>query len=537
MSLDHDKYPKTTLKPRHLLHGEITYSVAKEQDANILHELGYRNERLRYFTHLYQNRKLIESIVARQLGITTVNACHLVDVEDWIDGSFNVCIRVDIDARARFPGKQVMIRFPLPYRVGESTCPGNADEKIRCEAGTYIWLEENCPDIPIPRLYGFGLSTGLTFTHLDNVSFITRAVEYIRRQVCKWVGYPMPSLYVPHQIEEAKFLGAGYILIEYIDPSRGKMLSDTWENGRQDKALRTTLFRDLSRIMIALTRTPLQRIGSFVLDDTGRLSLSNRPLTLQIPFLENEGIPIDMSRQVTHSRADSYINDVLAMHESRFRHQPNAVSSLQDGFYQACALMVMRSVWPCFFRRDLFNGPFFLHLTDLHQSNIFVDEDWNIKCLLDLEWACSRPVEMIHPPHWLTSDPIAMIRPDVYEATHKEFMEVLKEEEEKYATAREIQPLVQLHTTLQQGWDRGTFWCSLALHTPMALFGIFYDHIQPRFSRSHKDEEAFWSITMRYLTFDALRFVDEKVKDKEQYDNRLREAFTGDPGSAMCSSE
>lgn len=162
MSLDQDQHLKPTQNSRRLLHTEITYSVAKEQDTNILHELGYSNERIRYFTHLYRNRRLIESVVARHLGITAIDACHLVDVEDWIDGSFNICIRVDIDARAKFPKNQVMIRFPLPYCVGENTCPGNADEKIRCEAGTYAWLDENCPDIPIPQLYRFGLSTGLT---------------------------------------------------------------------------------------------------------------------------------------------------------------------------------------------------------------------------------------------------------------------------------------------------------------------------------------------------------------------------------------
>jgi hypothetical protein len=31
------------------------------------------------------------------------------------------------------------------------------------------------------------------------------------------------------------------------------------------------------------------------------------------------------------------------------------------------------------------HGPFPLQLTDLHASNIFVDEDWNITCLIDLE--------------------------------------------------------------------------------------------------------------------------------------------------------
>jgi hypothetical protein len=50
----------------------------------------------------------------------------------------------------------------LPYRVGEAFRPGNGDKKVRCEAGTYAWLQENCADVPIPRLYGFALSTGET---------------------------------------------------------------------------------------------------------------------------------------------------------------------------------------------------------------------------------------------------------------------------------------------------------------------------------------------------------------------------------------
>lgn len=159
MSQGHDSL---ALRKRRLLRGEITYAAAKEQDANILHQLGYRDQKIRYFTHLYRNRKLIERTVAHHLGLRSADACRAVDVEDWIHGSFNVCIRVDVDGQGRDPRRQLMMRFPLPYRIGEECCPGNADEKIRCEVGTYAWLQENCPTVPIPQLYGFGLSTGQT---------------------------------------------------------------------------------------------------------------------------------------------------------------------------------------------------------------------------------------------------------------------------------------------------------------------------------------------------------------------------------------
>jgi hypothetical protein len=391
-----------TLKPRRLLHGSITYPAAKECETNILHELDYWDQETEYFSYLYRNRDSIRSIVAQHLGLNSADKCRIADPEQWMRGSFNICIRVDIDGRGQIPEKQVIMRFPLPYRVGEALCPGNADEKILCEAGTYAWLQANCPDVPIPHLYGFGLTTGQTvrmppvlpenihcssiqFTFLDNLPFLARLVENFRRRILVWLGYTVPSRYVQLHNKVPALLGTGYILIEYIDRSRGKMLSETWEEGRHNVQLRTNLFHGLSRTLLALTRTPLPRIGSFVLDENGYLRLNNRPLTLQIHQLENEQIPVDMPRNVTHTSIDSYINDVLSFHESRLRHQPNAVSHLEDGFYQTSALMVMRSIWSCYFRRDLRRGPFFLTLTDIHQSNIFVDDEWNIKYFIDLE--------------------------------------------------------------------------------------------------------------------------------------------------------
>jgi hypothetical protein len=361
------------------------------------------------------------------------------------------------------------------------------------------------------------------FTFLGNLPFVARSFQYLRRRLLTWLGYAVPSRYVPRCSKANASLGIGYLLIEYIDRSRGKMLSETWEEGRHNIELRSNLFHGLSRTLLALTRIPLPRIGSFILDDKGYLSLSNRPLTLQIQQLENEHIPVDIPKNVTYSSVDSYINDLLSFHESRLRYQPNAVSHIEDGFYQTSALMVMRSVWRCFFRHDLFRGPFFLSLTDLHQSNIFVDDNWNIKYFIDLEWACSRPVEMIHPPYWLTNQSIDMIGVDEYECLHNEFMEAFAEEEAKITSISESQ--CRLYPVLKQGWERGTFWCSLALNSPTALFKIFYDYIQPRFSKTHHDDSAFWVITMPYWTFNTFQFIEQKVKDKEQYDMSLREAF------------
>ena len=150
---------------RRLLRQDITYSSAKNKEINILHCLGYPGKETQFFNLLNSRRTWISAIVAHHLNLDSPDACHVADVGDWLHGSFKVCIPVTIvgswKGKQQF-GERVLLRLPLPYRVGEAFRPGNADEKVRCEACSYAWLKDNCSDIPIPHLYGFALSTNET---------------------------------------------------------------------------------------------------------------------------------------------------------------------------------------------------------------------------------------------------------------------------------------------------------------------------------------------------------------------------------------
>ena len=145
-------------RTRQLLRREFTYASAKEEEVNILHQLGYYDKQIDFFTYLGNHRDWIKKIIVHHLNLKSSDV-HVSDVDDWLHGSFNVCIPVTVGTSTT---KRVIFRLPLPYKVGEDFMPGNGDEKVRCEAGTYAWLQENCPDVPIPELYGFGLSTGET---------------------------------------------------------------------------------------------------------------------------------------------------------------------------------------------------------------------------------------------------------------------------------------------------------------------------------------------------------------------------------------
>jgi len=154
--------------------------------------------------------------------------------------------------------------------------------------------------------------------------------------------------------------------------------------------------------MLSLARVPQARIGSFQFHDNGTVTLTNRPLSCSVMILENDGAPRTMSRDETFVCTDAFVSDMLTFYDYRFLSQPNAVYSDDDCRAQMAVKALLRVLSPRHVRRDLRSGPFALQLTDLHASNIFVDEEWNVPGLVDLEWICALPLEMLRAPYWMT---------------------------------------------------------------------------------------------------------------------------------------
>lgn len=175
-----------------------------------------------------------------------------------------------------------------------------------------------------------------------------RLAHRLYRAILCLLNCPIPTQYVRHQGGDEISADAklGYVLVEYIEETRGRMLSCDWAEKRTDVNLWTNLYRDLSRIFLDLAKIPLPKIGSFVIDNNGFLRLANRPLFLGVHELENERIPIDIPRDRIYSTVDSYVGDVLSVHDSRLENQPNAINDLMDYAYQSGALTAMRAILP-----------------------------------------------------------------------------------------------------------------------------------------------------------------------------------------------
>jgi hypothetical protein len=193
--------------------------------------------------------------------------------------------------------------------------------------------------------------------------------------------------------------------------------------------------------MLTLSRVPLARIGSFIIDDGGFLRLINRPLTVEIQDLENEGILVDIPRDQTYASVDLYVNNFLSCYDNRLRHELNAVNNVPDCMGQISALTFLKIMSRQFFTRSLNHGPFIFRLTDLHASNIFVDKDWNVMRFIDLKWAASLPVEFLQIPFWLISQNVNVIDTDAYNIVREKFMGIFEKEEKKLHAGRNGQQI------------------------------------------------------------------------------------------------
>ncbi|KAL5327716.1 hypothetical protein ACEPPN_005420 [Leptodophora sp. 'Broadleaf-Isolate-01'] len=147
-----------------LLKGTIALEEALEEDDNLLVQLEYPRQKYEFYNYLFTHEAEIAAIVAFHFG---VSKCEVGEAKTWMSGSYNVCIPVYINPPSDL---RVLFRVPLRYKVGEANSPGNVDEKLRCEAASYAWIRETCPNIPIPFLHGFGFPDGQTLPKMYHPS-------------------------------------------------------------------------------------------------------------------------------------------------------------------------------------------------------------------------------------------------------------------------------------------------------------------------------------------------------------------------------
>ena len=143
----------------------FTLKAAQKNERNILSRLKRSDCTVKLYQDLWRKRTTIEAITAHHLGRIDPSSCIVQDTVTWIKGQFNTCIPVHVHESDGSMSKKIF-RCPLPHKVGEQYSPGAVEEKMRAEVATYAWIEDNCPEVPVPRLHAFAFSPNLQVNHL-----------------------------------------------------------------------------------------------------------------------------------------------------------------------------------------------------------------------------------------------------------------------------------------------------------------------------------------------------------------------------------
>ncbi|KAK0702710.1 hypothetical protein B0H67DRAFT_391223 [Lasiosphaeris hirsuta] len=530
--------PATALPgPRRLM----TLESALNKDENIISEVAYAAAAVDLSKTLWDNRHTISGLVKHHLRLSAAYCCAVAPPKRWIQGGFNICIPVQVSSGSRryshtssAPADEqtLIFRCVMPHKIAQ----GAVDEKLSCEVGTHAWMQNQCPEVRIPHLYGFGFSDHCHFTHEERMPFYVRFWHTIRRRLHSLLGFPgFVSHYAAHPASHLR-LPVAYTLLEYIGPDTGRMLSETWQTRRDDQRRRQRLFRGLSCILLSLARVPQPRIGSFRFDADGTVTLTNRPLLCNVAILENDGAPRAIDE--TYSCVEPFVTDLLNLHDGYFLTNQNAVENAENCRRQMANRALLRTLSHHFVggRSRRRNGPFHLQLTDLHQSNVFVDDEWNVTCLIDLEWVCALPAEMLAVPYWLTGLGIDELVGDnlvEFNSVHQEFVSVLKEVEEEISRKSGLKEgrTVTLSSTIHDGWESGAVWFWHCLDSVNAMLTLVEDHIAPPFSRVSADVE----VLHKYWCQGSRKVVNKKVADHEEYVEELKRLFNPSSETASAS--
>ncbi|KAF1737561.1 hypothetical protein CRV24_003181 [Beauveria bassiana] len=267
--------------------------AAIESEDNKLVSMHYERLKEDVYASIKAQTRQIEALLC---NLFRVSECRIVPSELWGFGSFNVAVLV------RLPRKNVYLRLPFLHRIGEQHFPGNAEEKLRTEVGTYLWLHEHCPDVPIPQLHAFGLPDGSIYTAPDLAPWWQRIPRQLKRMFAMLLGRPKPIQHVASSVRHG--LSSGFLI---IGEAKGKSLMWTWNKHSRDKSYKENLFRGLARIAVSMNSIPQKGIGSFSLGtDNSTILLQNRPLNLYMHMVENAGISSEIPRQRTYLKILSY---------------------------------------------------------------------------------------------------------------------------------------------------------------------------------------------------------------------------------------
>lgn len=343
---------------------------------------------------------------------------------------------------------------------------------------------------------------------------------------------PVPSAYLLLRLQDVP-IATGYMVLEHFGSTCGRPLPLVVRNQElaSEPAKMHNLFRDVSRIILAVARIPQPKIGAFRFNENGTIALDNRPILFDMFQWENQGAPRTMGVDQTYTSTAHYVADVLSFYDGRFLAAPNAVLDAADCEGQMAIQSFFRATAAHFLSRDCRDGPFSLFLADFNAANVMVDDDWNVTGMFDLEWIVSAPIDMPRLPRWLTWDTVDSMAGqgyDSYDTMRARFMEVFRDEEQQTDTAA-LEAAAggrRLSAIMDESWASKQFWFYKALMASNAMYFAVQRQLVPLF---YGESELPYSAVSPMWCPDAAAVTAKKIADRAAYVAELSKLFEQRP--------
>ncbi len=412
-------------------------------------------------------------------------------------GSYNVCffiVFVSDDGGTDTDEKWVM-RIPLIPRLAFP------EEKMRSEIATM-----KCVAVS---------------SSLHRASKLT-----VSRYIASNTSIPIPHLH-GYGFSKTHPSGLTFMLISFIT---GDRLADC-NLSTVGPALLSHLYTQLADIFIQLRHCEFPHIGSLTLDpidDQTPIFLKNRALSIDINDHELGGLcPTSIiGPSKIYTTAIDYIYAQTRLLFNQFDKQQNCVYHEADARYHLYGLHQFRSILMSWLRKEYNEGPFILAHGDFRTANILVDQDLNIKGVLDWEWSRTVPVQMFLPPTWLRGDDIhdlLSFRGLGYGSHLADFRDVVKaREKELRCQGRGGEDKIPLSKLWNGIYDLSNFLIGQALLRLDVASDVYWDNLDRHYFGNDAEARVklFYEVS---ATSNQKKVIARKLKELEIYNAKLKE--------------
>lgn len=171
---------------------------------------------------------------------------------------------------------------------------------------------------------------------------------------CWGIQLHLDTSFVWYPCEHA--VNSGYLLREYIEASRGHMLSSTQVDDQYDIRCRANVFQSLVPTMLNISQVRFLQLARLP-STTKDFGVEKWPIIVEYTSWR-ANIPTSIHRHFTYSTVDPFIVHVLILHSNHFHYELNVVNGLSDCVGQLSDRSAMRTVSKLFFREEFRRRPF-----------------------------------------------------------------------------------------------------------------------------------------------------------------------------------